>query len=293
MNTSEMEIVPVASVGVHNLVGLFNDAYSQYYTEVKVNAGSLAALVYREDICPERSFVAIKQDTPVGIVFLAIRGDHGYICGMGVRQRFQGQGIGELLMRRALEECVSLDLVSVQLEVVDANFRAAALYRKLGFQRVRDVGVFACDSPDAGEAVNSESGLELGTVRAADAVHLVAAFNEMAPAWQNQPASVLKFPGRFSSIVASANGRVLGYLLYGAAGQDLLVADTAASPGLSYSKRHDVVVAMLNEACSKVAPLGARGYNIPVGGYQEEAMVSAGYEVTLALQEMVLCLRSL
>ena len=52
---------------------------------------------------------ALALPLPAGVVFLGARGERGYICGMGVRQAFQGRGIGELLMREVLRNAQSID----------------------------------------------------------------------------------------------------------------------------------------------------------------------------------------
>ncbi len=283
-----LRIVPLSDVNLHTLVDLFNDAYSQYYVEIKVTPESLDALIRREDVIPESSCVALLGTMPAGVVFLGVRGERGYICGMGVRQALQGKGIGELLMREALRNAADLGLANVTLEVIDANFRAIRLYRKLGFVRLRDVGVFACEfSCDAGRV----EGVSIAGARALEVLPLADKFNEMLPAWQNQPQSIAKMSRRLEALVAQSRGATVGYAVFGAAGDDMLLLDVAVSPREGADRRKSIAAALVHSAWMHNNPSKGRAFNLPLGGYQEQALIECGYEMTLKLQEMVVCLR--
>jgi ribosomal protein S18 acetylase RimI-like enzyme len=56
------------------------------------------------------------------------------VLGMGLLPDRRGQGLGERLMRRALEASRAFGLARVELTVREDNRRAIALYGKLGFQ---------------------------------------------------------------------------------------------------------------------------------------------------------------
>jgi ribosomal protein S18 acetylase RimI-like enzyme len=58
---------------------------------------------------------------------------HSGTLGMGVLAPYRGQGIGEALMRHALEKAKRLGLTRVQLHVREHNQAAIALYKKFGF----------------------------------------------------------------------------------------------------------------------------------------------------------------
>lgn len=55
--------------------------------------------------------------------------------GMGVRQDYRGQGIGERLARAALQQAQAAGFERVELDVYASNGPAISLYEKLGFQR--------------------------------------------------------------------------------------------------------------------------------------------------------------
>ena len=58
---------------------------------------------------------------------------HGGVLGMGIVEEHRGKGIGEALMRAALDLAQKCGLSRVELTVRADNERAIALYRKLGF----------------------------------------------------------------------------------------------------------------------------------------------------------------
>jgi RimJ/RimL family protein N-acetyltransferase len=58
---------------------------------------------------------------------------HSGVLGMGVVASHRGQGIGEALIRAALERARAVGLTRVELTVREGNSRARALYEEVGF----------------------------------------------------------------------------------------------------------------------------------------------------------------
>lgn len=289
------------------LVELFNDAYSDYYVDIQVSPDRLRGLIEREDIQVDNSFVAYEERWPVGVVFLGVRGRRGYICGMGVRTSRQRRGIGELLMRRALAEARRLGLNTVQLEVVAANRRAIALYSKLRFVPMRDLGLWERNAPPPAPtpapsdpatracrvdiAVGSQSGVRVGAVRMAGVLPLVDAFNEIRPCWQNEAQSLVKMSDRFVGYVSHLDSAATAYVVFGDSPSGLYVADFAAAPRLGSAERQSMCEILLSAVDRDVPRASAKAFNIPLQGYQEAALRARGFDLTLTQQEMVLCLK--
>lgn len=95
------------------------------------------------DVDLERSSVARFDGVPSGLVFLAVRGRHGWIGGMGVTPEARGRGLGRELMRAALGTAWSSHLSSVQLEVIEENRWAIEIYESIGFLGRRRLEVWA------------------------------------------------------------------------------------------------------------------------------------------------------
>lgn len=74
-----------------------------------------------------------EQKRIAGYVIFWQIGDEAQINNVAVHPDFQGQGLGELVMRYVLNRLKENGVHFVSLEVRVSNHRALALYRKLGF----------------------------------------------------------------------------------------------------------------------------------------------------------------
>lgn len=84
-------------------------------------------------------FVALDGDRVIGWCDVTPRADrpttrHCGVLGMGILPEWRGGGIGEKLIRRAIEASRAFGLSRVELEVREDNGQAFALYRKIGFE---------------------------------------------------------------------------------------------------------------------------------------------------------------
>ena len=79
--------------------------------------------------------VAERDGQIVGHVGMWVVLDECHITNVAVRKQEQGHGIGEALMRHAMELCRNHGVQAMSLEVRVSNETAQNLYRKLGFQR--------------------------------------------------------------------------------------------------------------------------------------------------------------
>lgn len=79
-------------------------------------------------------FVAVKNDTIVGIIGLRDVAGEGEISNVATHPDFRRQNIASMLMQRALDECDNLGIRDITLEVRTSNKAAIALYEKNGFK---------------------------------------------------------------------------------------------------------------------------------------------------------------
>jgi ribosomal protein S18 acetylase RimI-like enzyme len=128
------------------LAEIFNAGYEGYYTPFSVDEAAFRFIstIWDDDL--DASRVALVGGEPAGICKLAIRGDRGWIAGVGVAVPHRGQGVGEALMRGVLEQARARGLREVWLEVLVQNEPAIRLYEKLGFERVRELEVWTLES---------------------------------------------------------------------------------------------------------------------------------------------------
>ena len=90
------------------------------------------------------------QDLIVGFLGTWRMVKEAHIVSVGVRKRYRGQGIGELLLRGAIEQAKALGAEVVTLEVRPSNQVAISLYKKYGFtERGLRKGYYADNREDA------------------------------------------------------------------------------------------------------------------------------------------------
>jgi ribosomal protein S18 acetylase RimI-like enzyme len=121
------------------LADLFTRSYEGYFVPMHVDAATLELMVARFDIDPDRSRVAFDGDEAVGIANLAVRGERGWIGGIGVIPSVRRRGVGRALMEALLAEAPP----HVTLEVIEANEPARLLYEQLGFVTTRMLEIWS------------------------------------------------------------------------------------------------------------------------------------------------------
>jgi len=138
--------------------GVITTAYrahidSEINDQYRTTAGSLRFLnnIVRFPGCgvfdPEASFVAIHQpaNALIGLILCSrVREDVGHVTQVCIVPEHRGQGLGEALLDSTYRALRYRKFNLLTLTVTEANHRAVALYRKLGFetQRVFDALVW-------------------------------------------------------------------------------------------------------------------------------------------------------
>ena len=141
---------PAAELELGRLAGLFTAAYEGYLVPFSIDERTLRFMVDAYDLDLDASRVALLDGVPVGLANVAVRGDRAWIGGIGVTPFGRRRGIGERLMRAVIDQARLRGARMLQLEVLDGNEPALALYGKLGFEHVRDVDVWILDAePEA------------------------------------------------------------------------------------------------------------------------------------------------
>ncbi|MEK6375223.1 MAG: GNAT family N-acetyltransferase [Acidobacteriota bacterium] len=178
----------------------FNDAFSDYAVPAKYTVEYLRDLVLRRGYRPDLAVGAFDGARLVGFVFNCLDGDAAYNSGTGTVISHRRRGIARQLMQRSIE---TLPAKRYILEVIETNERAAALYRDLGFVETRRVQCWTYDpavipSREDGEgspahmrsAPDHGGSLALFGARDDTRLELIRSWYDVAPAWQNEVASI-------------------------------------------------------------------------------------------------------
>lgn len=73
----------------------------------------------------------------------------GHIKDIAVHPEMRGQGVGSLLLERALGVLAARDVESVKLEVRQSNDRARSLYEEFGFEHAKTIPRYYDNGEDA------------------------------------------------------------------------------------------------------------------------------------------------
>jgi GNAT superfamily N-acetyltransferase len=136
---------PASSFGLDELAGLFTAAYEGYVIPFVVDEPRLRFMVGAFDLDLDGSRVAVRDGEPVGLANLGVRGERGWIGGVGVVPAARRSGIARQLMEALHAQARRLGLREVWLEVIDANETAFSLYRSLGYEVARWVEVWSLE----------------------------------------------------------------------------------------------------------------------------------------------------
>jgi ribosomal protein S18 acetylase RimI-like enzyme len=133
----------VARIDAQDFIDGLNAAYEDYFVPIFITPDSFRDLIHRESIRLDASRAALDEGRVVGTGLLGVRGQRGWIGGMGVVPLYRRQGIARRLMEALIDQSQRLALRALQLEVITRNEAAYALYRSLGFTVRRELVVLS------------------------------------------------------------------------------------------------------------------------------------------------------
>ncbi len=119
------------------------DAFSQHFGFMPRHFNEWSELVIRdkEETNMQAWLISVNGD-PAGVVDFndeQLHNDSGYIAGLGVRQEFQGRGLGEELLRHAIQVNSELGRSKLCLSVDAGNESGALrLYEKVGMKPISE-----------------------------------------------------------------------------------------------------------------------------------------------------------
>ncbi len=132
-----VELRAASSLSPSELAALFTRAYENYYVPVQLDEAALEAMARTFDIDANAGLVAFEDGEPVGLVNLGVRGDRGWIGGLGVVAEARRKGLGRELMEAVHEQARARGMREISLEVIEANEPAFRLYEDLGYEFLR------------------------------------------------------------------------------------------------------------------------------------------------------------
>jgi GNAT superfamily N-acetyltransferase len=147
-----LELRSARSLAPAERAEVFNAAYEGYLLPFHIDERQLAFMDDAFDLDLDGSRIAYRDDEPVGLGNLGLRGEDAWIGGVGVVSSARRSGVGEALMRALHEQARERGVRRVWLEVIVENTAAFALYEKLGYELVQDVEVWTLPGAEGDHA---------------------------------------------------------------------------------------------------------------------------------------------
>lgn len=191
----------------------FVDAFSDYKVKIDLPFWKFEQMLQRRGYVSEISIGAFINDKLVGFVLNGFRGWNGkstvYDLGTGVVGEYRKQGItsnvllkiGELLKEKKVEQYL--------LEVIQTNTSAFELYKKQGFEIVREFACFRLEK-DNHKPMMTWKVEHVDKFNSTDWEQLKK-FWDFAPSWQNSIDSIISLQDAFIYSVVRIDNEIVGY----------------------------------------------------------------------------------
>lgn len=280
-----LRLVSVDEVDFGAFTDAFNLAYSDYYVPITMSRPAFRALFDRDDIAPDASVVALEDGRIVGSGLLGIRDRAGWIGGMGVIPGKRRSGIGGAMMKHLIGQAQQRDLKSIDLEVIEANRGAYALYRALGFADRRFLLVLD-RVPDQVSDILPDC--QLHAASAHDMLAHYEPFHPVPNCWQRARPSLEGIGGLLEAwALSDRDDRLQAYALGYADTSAIRLLDLAEAPGAEAPRAALCLLAALHRAYPDAH---ASSYNVADNDPVLPAFEALGYTVSFRQIEMRLTL---
>ncbi len=274
----------VSDVDFSAFTAAFNQAYSDYLTPIMMTVPAFRALIARDNLDLTASVVALDGGEIVGTGLLGIRDRRGWIGGMGVIPGRRRQGTGRLMMRYLLDRARERQLDTVQLEVIEANHGAHALYRQIGFEEQRYLLILERE-PGPPPELPALYPVEERPITSL--LFYYDTFHEVPNCWQRGLSSLRGLAQHSQGWAALIDGEIASYAVGWANKHEVRLADFATRPGSEQTSAAQSILADLHR---RAPDAHGSSYNIAENDPVLPAYVALGYTTSFRQIEMKLAL---
>ena len=135
----DLTLIPARAVSVAERAQILNQSYVDYYVPMRLSPDQMASIDRFYDIDLDRSVMAMSDDNLVGMALLSVRGDRGWMSGVGVLPEHRRRGIASAMVSRLVEGARQAGVCEISLEVIAQNTSAWRLYAEAGFGVTREL----------------------------------------------------------------------------------------------------------------------------------------------------------
>lgn len=203
----------VENISIEELHNTFLDAFSDYQVKMDLPLLKLQQMLQRRGYVAEVSIGAFEDNVLVGFLLNAVRQWNGklsaYDTGTAVIPSYRNHGITSNMFLHAKELLKKMQVQQYLLEVIQSNTSAVNLYKKQGFQILREFECFNLDKNKCTYAT-THNVKHIKTITESLWQKLMK-FWDFKPSWQNSIDSIKAIPDNFIYSIVSMGDIIAGY----------------------------------------------------------------------------------
>lgn len=301
MSDQKQPLIAVGNaVDVELLREGFNRGFADYRYNMQMDPAAARAYMGYAGIAAEDCAVLIAEECGrthgVGAALLAVRGEDGWCGGLSVAPEYRGNGWGRRLMEAQKRRGQERGLRRIRLEVRTENDPAGAVYRRVGFEPVRELLLWERD-PRQGPLPLPFEPLEEGDP--ARVLQQFYGWHNLRLAWQRRKINLLNYVAQRNCVgltIPARDGAPVAYAIAelmprsrpqppGQAEMRLQIIDIAVDPA---AKLHDAARPLVQALQLRYVDALLTLYNEPADSRLNPIFASFGFRVYDRQYEMVL-----
>lgn len=201
------------STSIEKLHKTFLEAFSDYQVKLDLPLLKLQQMLKRRGYVSKASIGAFENDTLVGFLLNGIRNWDGkltaYDTGTAVIETHRKQGITSNMFLNAKELLEKMGVEQYLLETIQSNTSAIQLYKKQGFEILRDFECFKLDK-NKYNPITTYKVEHINKINESIWKGLIK-FWDFKPSWQNSIDSVDTMSDAFIYSIMTINDSIVGY----------------------------------------------------------------------------------
>ncbi|MCD8193429.1 MAG: GNAT family N-acetyltransferase [Tannerellaceae bacterium] len=211
-----MEIKSLATTDFHIIFEAFHKAFADY--ELQLTKEQLRTMFHRRGFNPGLSFAAFDGEEIVAFTCNGTGNFAGqftaYDTGTGTLPNYRGKGLATQIFEYSIPYLKKQGIQQYLLEVLQHNTKAVSVYRKLGFEVVREFYYFNQLTNEVRNKVKMPPiPYEIRPIKI-ETYEEISTFQDFYPSWQNSPESILRSPDDFISSGLFVDNELVGYSVF-------------------------------------------------------------------------------
>lgn len=212
-----MEIKSLAKISFDQLFEAFSQAFAQY--DIQIEKEEFRTMIRRRGYDPALSFAAFNDDRIVSFTCNGI-GDHygkrmAYDTGTGTLSEYRGQGLAIKVFEVSIPYMKEAGVTEYILEVLQHNTGAFNVYKKIGFEVIREFYYYKEDNDKVNIAPKTVQGpYVIQPIHIDEYKDTISTFWDFHPSWQNSFESIERTKEDFICKGVFSDGNLIAYSVF-------------------------------------------------------------------------------